>query len=675
MKLKKIVAGMLTVFMVFGSVPNLMYGQIKDVKAVTLPDETSEWMYDGDGNKCKVLFKYTGWVSDQNSSVPEGKGVIEGALGRLIDGDLTTNVVGRGNTSGYANDGVQIGDYVGIQYKESITLNSVKIVYDELFKGGAAKLEYSTDKTLSEGSWNILQDDIETPNGTSAIIEHTLENPIPNVYGVRLTSKVKVRSWMNLKEFTVVNGNVLRLEEADLVAGSSHPDHESKEGPVKYMIDNNTGTYWHTEWTERQNQKFWVDVNVADDAGNAQEINKLVLKNRPSDNNHNGMVAKYEIWAKEEAAIDSDFESGKASGTELEMYPWKANYKKVCDGTIGNDGQWHALKFDPIKVRQIRLVAVETYTGNTLKTTPEYASIVELRVGKGTTNFEDFKGMSLRAKLDDGTPYENHDKTSLRFGFDLYDVPEYRMTGWSWKWGLSEDKMTATVSGESKKQVSEGTYVTNLVIQNIPKNYYATPIYTQLITSYVNDNGDEMTLYGGIENRTIIYVADKVLTEPENKEYAQKILDAYKSTLNIAGKATASYSEGILEAPGHSIENVNDGNDTTDFQSKGNWPTVVVLEWQGVQNISEIAVKIGGADGEEEIRKVDLNVSYLQEESGEFISLGTEQSPVNTTKVFVPDQTIVTSKIQVTLSNPIDINNPNPTFWPAISEISVIEAK
>lgn len=151
-------------------------------------------------------------------------------------------------------------------------------------------------------------------------------------------------------------------------------------------------------------------------------------------------------------------------------------------------------------------------------------------------------------------------------------------------------------------------------------------------------------------------------------------VEAAENLVNVALDASAS-TENTISQWCDGIEAVNDGDTSTNFQSSGEWPTTVVLELGGNHNVSNVVVNVGGADGEETYRSVDVTVEYAQNGiTSDLIAFGSDSSPVNSVKEFNVDTPVSASHIYVTLSNPQDTTTENPGFWAAINEIEVYEA-
>ena len=148
--------------------------------------------------------------------------------------------------------------------------------------------------------------------------------------------------------------------------------------------------------------------------------------------------------------------------------------------------------------------------------------------------------------------------------------------------------------------------------------------------------------------------------------------EAQEALVNIAPGATASTSEGAYG--GNVIQNVNDGNASTQWQTAGIWPSTAVLQLDGSHNLSKVVVKIGGASGEELKRSVNVTVRYAQNGiTSDLITFGTRRSPVNADAELNVDIPVSASHVYVSLSEPQDTTTATPAFWPVIKEIEVYE--
>ena len=78
--------------------------------------------------------------------------------------------------------------------------------------------------------------------------------------------------------------------------------------------------------------------------------------------------------------------------------------------------------------------------------------------------------------------------------------------------------------------------------------------------------------------------------------------------VNVAPLGTASTTDGSYQT--NVIENVIDGDLTTNWQTMGVWPATAVVQLDMGRSISEVAVKLGGDDMAS--RTVTVTVEYAQ---------------------------------------------------------------
>lgn len=169
------------------------------------------------------------------------------------------------------------------------------------------------------------------------------------------------------------------------------------------------------------------------------------------------------------------------------------------------------------------------------------AEQVKVSMGMPAQTFE-FRGGSLREKhatldangnITQDQVYENGQKTSIRFGYKLYEVAGYDIVGWKWNWGTTE-ALGKTVIGINKVAVegAEGIYTSNLVIQNVPVEAYNTTIYSKMIVTYKDKVTGELVDMETAANMRTIYNISEMMVERDpsgDGVYGQKLLDAYNA--------------------------------------------------------------------------------------------------------------------------------------------------
>lgn len=156
---------------------------------------------------------------------------------------------------------------------------------------------------------------------------------------------------------------------------------------------------------------------------------------------------------------------------------------------------------------------------------------------------------------------EDYSKTCIRFGYQ-FDLPEGKeMKDYTWKWEYSTDGKE--LDGEDKSvdgtdwlivNEEEGIYESNLVITNIPANYYERTFYVKLIVTD-NDTKETVTI-DTVMNRTIRDLAETIVDENKNDtdtayatninkkiaEYDAKVDDVIFTTVKSAVSYAAKYS-------------------------------------------------------------------------------------------------------------------------------------
>ena len=166
---------------------------------------------------------------------------------------------------------------------------------------------------------------------------------------------------------------------------------------------------------------------------------------------------------------------------------------------------------------------------NTALTEDSYVPVKDeqgnVTVEQDVTVKVEFLGGSLRKD------FENFTQTSMRFGYKI-TVPEGVEASWYWNYGTNKTNLKGMVEGTSKKVLGDNQYASNLVVTEIPSGNYGTTIYSQLHVTYEKD-GKTYSYIVPIEERSVERVANAIIADtenekPENREYAQKLLDVMK---------------------------------------------------------------------------------------------------------------------------------------------------
>ena len=151
-------------------------------------------------------------------------------------------------------------------------------------------------------------------------------------------------------------------------------------------------------------------------------------------------------------------------------------------------------------------------------------------------------------------------------------------------------------------------------------------------------------------------------------------IDAASELVNVAPLGTATTENG--ENDNHVIANVNDGNITTSWQTKGAWPSTAVIQLDMGRSISEVVVDLGEDDDEGNGNTVDVTVKYaINGVISDLVMLGQKTMGVATRHTFKPETPITASHIYVILDNPKKSDGTTAGFWPSIQEIEIYEKR
>ena len=148
-------------------------------------------------------------------------------------------------------------------------------------------------------------------------------------------------------------------------------------------------------------------------------------------------------------------------------------------------------------------------------------------------------------------------------------------------------------------------------------------------------------------------------------------VSAAEKLVNVAPLGTAATADGSYST--NVIENVIDGDLTTNWQTQGVWPSTAVIQLDMGRSICEVAVKLGGDDMAS--RTVQVTVEYAQNGvTSDLIHFGSQTVTLTGDKTarFTLSQPVSATHFYVTLSEPMQGGAPG-AFWPCVSEIENYE--
>lgn len=256
---------------------------------------------------------------------------------------------------------VEINEWVG-----SYTTNSTAALQSLSVNG----LEVSA-ADLAAGSYDteaILIDDIKYAGADNAAV--TYIPPYENA--AKLIIESEDHSTRNT--FTInLGADVSSGDAADdsrdydyqkttATAGSEYPG-TGNEGPASYVVDNNTGTWWHTNWNVTVPMSdFWITLELE------EETVLDALRYYGRDGSINGRVGEYKV----EVSTDGD------------------KWTRVSTGEWENTAGWKLAVFDqPTAAKYVRLTGLHTFgdSGN-----DRFMSAAEIRLRKAPDNLVDISG-------------------------------------------------------------------------------------------------------------------------------------------------------------------------------------------------------------------------------------------------------------------------------------------
>ena len=138
-------------------------------------------------------------------------------------------------------------------------------------------------------------------------------------------------------------------EQMNVSAGNEHQGHD-KEGPAEFAIDGKTDTMWHTDWTDSPRADHWFMVEFDD----LKEINGMKFLQRTGEW-PNGQITKYNLLGR----VSEDAE-------------WEVI---IENGTLTTSNEWQTVTFDPIEVKYVKLVSLES----TSDKAAQFSAIAEIR--------------------------------------------------------------------------------------------------------------------------------------------------------------------------------------------------------------------------------------------------------------------------------------------------------
>ncbi|MBQ7098682.1 MAG: discoidin domain-containing protein, partial [Oscillospiraceae bacterium] len=139
---------------------------------------------------------------------------------------------------------------------------------------------------------------------------------------------------------------VLTPSAGDWQQGYEH----TGEGPASFALDDNTGTWWHTDWYGTSRANHWIQFELKD----SYTVDGLRYLPR-QDGSINGIITEYEVQ------VSDDGET----------------FRTVATGTWKGDSSWKIAGFGGEQVKFVRLVSTNSLSDNSARV---FASAAEIRL-------------------------------------------------------------------------------------------------------------------------------------------------------------------------------------------------------------------------------------------------------------------------------------------------------
>ena len=132
-------------------------------------------------------------------------------------------------------------------------------------------------------------------------------------------------------------------------AGDWQTGYEATEGPAALVLDGNSSTLWHTDWSGTSRDNHWIQFELS------EEYLVDGLRYQPRSGSINGVITGYDIQVSEDGET----------------------FRSVASGTWEGDTSWKIASFGGENVKYVRLVSTNSLSDNASYV---FASAAEIRL-------------------------------------------------------------------------------------------------------------------------------------------------------------------------------------------------------------------------------------------------------------------------------------------------------
>ena len=313
---------------------------------------------------------------------------------REIDYDRNNNGVWEGGSDWIAGEWVAwVGSYEDLM---NLQQGDYMLVLDEDFANnyysgdtgytGMAVLEDGTFVLHSYGHWDQAFSSSYVDGGSYNVRTDLCWIRQAKFNLAELEAELEVDKEPEVPADPTDASNDIPVENMTAISESQYLPGTTSEGPDDYILDGNTSTHWHTNWSTSEAEsveKRWVGVRFNEPT----EVAGVRLLPRQG-NSANGNVTEYKIQYRTE-------ENGE--WIELATGTWTFS-----------DTSWKLVTFDEVVAKEIRIVGVHTYadSGN-----DAHMSMSEFRAVKAKEEPEVIKD-ELANAIEEASAYTEADYTA-----------------------------------------------------------------------------------------------------------------------------------------------------------------------------------------------------------------------------------------------------------------------
>lgn len=344
---------------------------------------------------------------------------------------------------------------------------------------------------IRDGDYKLIKHYSENSYSDGKVELFNLKNDIgeKNNLATEMPDKVKeldikLNKWLNetdavipVKQSQAIDNN-LKIPQSNMTAKATSQETVAENSPASKAIDGNTGSMWHTAYTNRE-----LPQSITIDLGSEYNINKFSYLPRQA-GGENGRITSYKLY------VSTDGE----------------NYNHVSTGTWDNNPNEKIIDFEATKARYVKLRAISAVNN--------YVSAAEINVYKAPEISEVLSSNSItqigmKPMMPETVIGKNEDniETELKVVWDEINEENYSEAG--------NFQVSGTVNGSILKAIC------NVVVENKPKHEEALVAKSEMFNG--NDGNKVLDKTEDIDLSEEVSMEFKILPEKFNGQWQNLI--------------------------------------------------------------------------------------------------------------------------------------------------------